>query len=240
MTAPLAIITGGSRGIGAACVQALHRDGFDVAFTYVSAPEAAHSLEIPGHVKAYAVDVRDVSAVSDIFKKIIHDFGTRPQVVVANAGINLPYLPIGQYSHESFRQIMEVNLFGTFNILHEAANCVRDGGSIIGMTTSMVRHAVPGAGAYTASKAAVEALIRSMAKELAARHVRVNAVAPGSVDTELFHSGKTDEAKARSAALSPFNRIGTCDEIAEVVCFLASERASWVHGQIIQPNGGMV
>jgi len=240
MTSPLAIISGGSRGIGAACVQALQRDGFNVAFTYVSAPEAAQSLEVPGHVKAYAVDVRDVSAVSDTFKKIIHDFGTRPQVVVANAGINLPYLPIGQYSHESFRQIMEVNLFGAFNILHEAANNVLDGGTIIGMTTSMVRHAVPGAGAYTASKAAVEALIRSMAKELAVRSIRVNAVAPGSIDTDLFHSGKTDEAKARSAALSPFNRIGTCEEVAEVVSFLVSERASWVHGQIIQPNGGMV
>lgn len=240
MMSPLAIISGGSRGIGAACVKALHRDGFNVAFTYVSAPEAAQSLEVSGQVKAYAVDVRDVSAVSETFKKIIHDFGTRPQVVVANAGINLPYLPIGQYSHESFRNIMEVNLFGAFNILHEAANNVLDGGTIIAMTTSMVRHAVPGAGAYTASKAAVEALIRSMAKELAARNIRVNAVAPGSIDTDLFHSGKTDEAKARSAALSPFNRIGTCDEVAEVVSFLASERASWVHGQIIQPNGGMV
>lgn len=240
MSAPLAIISGGSRGIGAACVQALHRDGFDVAFTFVSAPEAAHALEVPQHVKAYAVDVRDRHAVENTFSNIIKDFNTKPTVVVANAGINLPYLPIGQYSHDSFRQIMDVNLFGTFNVLHEAANHVKDGGSIIGMTTAMVRHAVAGAGAYTASKAAVEALIRSMAKELAIRGVRVNAVAPGSVDTELFHSGKTDEAKARSAALSPFNRIGTCAEVAEVVSFLASDRASWVHGQIIQPNGGMV
>lgn len=240
MTYPLAIVSGGSRGIGAACVKALHRDGFNVAFTYVSAPESAQVLEIPGRVKAYAVDVRDAAEVSKTFKLMVEDFDTRPKVVVANAGINLPYLPIGQYSHESFRQIMEVNLFGAFNVLHEAANNVLDGGSVIGMTTSMVRHAVPGAGAYTASKAAVEALIRSMAKELAVRNVRVNAVAPGSVDTELFHSGKTDEAKARSAALSPFNRIGTCDEVAEVVSFLVSDRASWVHGQIIQPNGGMV
>jgi 3-oxoacyl-[acyl-carrier protein] reductase len=79
-----------------------------------------------------------------------------------------------------------------------------------------------------------------MAKELAVRNVRVNAVAPGSVDTELFHSGKTDEAKTRSAALSPFNRIGTTAEVADVVSFLASNKASWVHGQIIQPNGGMI
>ncbi len=240
MTNPLAIITGGSRGIGAACVQALHRDGFNVAFTYISAPEAAQMLEIPGRIKAYAVDVRDAEAVGKTFENMITDFGTRPQVVIANAGINLPYLPIGQYTHKNFQEIIGVNLFGAFNVLHEAANNVLDGGTIIGMTTSMVRYAVPGAGAYTASKAGIEALIRSMAKELAARRVRVNAVAPGSIDTELFHSGKTDEAKARSAALSPFNRIGTCAEVAEVVSFLVSERASWVHGQIIQPNGGMV
>jgi 3-oxoacyl-[acyl-carrier protein] reductase len=104
----------------------------------------------------------------------------------------------------------------------------------------MVRHAVPGGGPYTASKAAVEGLVRSLSKELAARRVRVNAVAPGPVDTDLFRAGKTDEAKARSATMSPFNRVGTPPEAAEVVAFLASPRASWVHGQIVQPNGGMV
>lgn len=237
---PLAIVTGGSRGIGAACVQALHRDGFNVAFTYVSLPEAAQALEVPHHVKAYKLDIRHVDAVAQTFKDMINDFGVRPQVVVVNAGMNLPYLPIGQFSHDSFRQIMETNLFGAFNVLHEAAHAVLDGGCIIGMTTSLVRHAAAGTGAYTASKAGVEALIRSMAKELAVRNIRVNAVAPGSVDTELFHSGKTDEAKARSAALSPFNRIGTTAEVAEVVSFLASTKASWVHGQVIQPNGGMI
>jgi 3-oxoacyl-[acyl-carrier protein] reductase len=240
MTRPLAIVTGGSRGIGAACVQALHRDGFNVAFTYVSSVDAAQRLEVPQHVKAYALDIRDIAAVKQTFTHIIADFGTRPHVVVVNAGMNLPYLPIGQFSHDSFRQIMETNLFGAFNVLYEAAHAVLDGGSIIGMTTSLVRHAAAGTGAYTASKAGVEALIRSMAKELAVRNIRVNAVAPGSVDTELFHHGKTDEAKARSAALSPFNRIGTTAEVAEVVSFLASNKASWVHGQVIQPNGGMV
>lgn len=240
MMRPLAIITGGSRGIGAACVQALHRDGFNVAFTYVNSVDAARRLEVAQQVKAYALDIRDSEAVKQTFTNIVTDFATRPQVVVVNAGINLPYLPIGQYSHDSFRQIMETNLFGAFNVLHEASHAVLDGGSIIGITTSLVRHAAAGTGAYTASKAGVEALLRSMAKELASRNVRVNAVAPGSVDTELFHSGKTDEAKARSAALSPFNRIGSTAEVAEVVSFLASDKASWVHGQVIQPNGGMV
>jgi 3-oxoacyl-[acyl-carrier protein] reductase len=104
----------------------------------------------------------------------------------------------------------------------------------------MVRVAVPGGGPYTATKAAVESLLRSMSKELAARKIRVNGVAPGPVDTDLFRAGKNEEAVARSAAMSPFNRIGTPEEVAEVVAFLASDKASWVHGQIIQPNGGMV
>lgn len=240
MTQPLAIIFGGSRGIGAACVEALAREGFRVAFTYVTKPDEARALEKAGQIKAYAADVRDPSAVKKVFDEAARDFGTRPQVVVANAGINKPYLPIGQFSHDNFRELMEVNVFGTFNVLTEAAREVLDGGTIIGITTSMVRNAVPGGGAYTATKAAVEGLLRSMAKELAVRSVRVNAVAPGAVDTDLFHSGKTDEAKQRAAAASPFNRIGLPHEVGDVVAYLASSRASWIHGQIIQPNGGLI
>jgi 3-oxoacyl-[acyl-carrier protein] reductase len=131
-------------------------------------------------------------------------------------------------------------VIGAFNVLAEAARCVREGGAIIAITTSLVRHAVPGAGPYTASKAAVECLVRSMARELAVRRVRVNAVAPGPVNTDLFNAGKTAEAKQRMAAFSPFDRIGQPEEIAEVVRFLASDQASWIQGQIVQPNGGMV
>jgi 3-oxoacyl-[acyl-carrier protein] reductase len=232
---PLAIVFGGSRGIGAACVQALVRDGFDVAATYVaSAPEATP------HVRAYAADVRDAAAVAKVFADAARDFGRAPSAVVANAGINVPPGPLAQFSDESFRQLVEVNIVGAFHVLREAARQVADGGAIVALTTSMVRHAVPGGGPYTASKAAVEGLLRSLAKEVAARKVRVNGVAPGPVDTDLFRAGKTDEAKARSAGMSPFNRIGTPAEVAEVVSFLLSDKASWVHGQVVQPNGGMV
>jgi 3-oxoacyl-[acyl-carrier protein] reductase len=178
--------------------------------------------------------------VAKVFADVDKDFGSMPTCVLANAGINVPPGPLAQFDSESFRKLVEINIVGAFNVLSAAAKFVIDGGTIIGLTTSMVRVGVPGGGPYTASKAAVESLLRSLAKEVAARGIRVNGVAPGPVDTDLFRAGKNEEALARSAALSPFNRVGQPAEVAEVVAFLASDKASWVHGQIVQPNGGMV
>jgi 3-oxoacyl-[acyl-carrier protein] reductase len=232
---PLTLVFGGSRGIGAACVDALVKSGSDVAFTSTSEAATAHD-----NVRGYAVDIRDAHAVDAVFARVTEDFGRSVNAVVANAGINVPPAPLAQFPDDAFRSLVEVNIVGAFNVLRAAAREVTDGGAIVALTTSLVRHAVPGVGPYSASKAAVECLVRSMSKELAARRVRVNAVAPGPVDTDLFRAGKTDEAKARSAALSPLNRIGLPHEVAEVVAFLLSDKASWVDGQIVQTNGGMI
>ncbi|MGJ4939611.1 SDR family NAD(P)-dependent oxidoreductase [Bradyrhizobium sp. HKCCYLS1011] len=233
-SSPIVLVFGGSRGIGAACVQAFAATGWQVASTYAT----KSSDDAPG--RQYQVDIRDAASVARGFEQVAADLGGAPQAVIANAGINVPAGPVASFKPDDFRLLMEVNVIGAFNVLAEAARRVRDGGAIVAITTSLVRHAVPGTGPYTASKAAVESLVRSVAKELAPRGVRVNAVAPGPVDTDLFNAGKTEEAKQRMAAFSPFNRIGRPNEVAEVVRFLASEQASWVHGQIVQPNGGMV
>lgn len=240
MSNKIALVFGGTRGIGAACVRQLAESGFDVAYTYVSSAPDLPAQIGAGRTRGYPVDIREPGQVAQVFADTARDFGGAPDCVVANAGINVPPGPMAQFDPDNFRKLVEVNIVGAFNVLSAAARNVADGGTIIALTTSMVRHAVPGGGPYTATKAAVEGMVRSMAKELAARRVRVNAVAPGPVDTDLFRAGKNDEAKARSAAMSPFNRIGTPDEVASVVSFLASDQASWIHGQVIQPNGGMV
>lgn len=236
---PLDLVFGGSRGIGAACVDALVKSGADVAFTFTSQSSSAND-DTKGNVRGYAVDIRDANAVEAVFARVKEDFGRSVNAVVVNAGINVPPAPLAQFPDNAFRNLVEVNIVGAFNVLRAAAREVADGGAIVALTTSLVRHAVPGIGPYAATKAAVECLVRSMSKELAARRVRVNAVAPGPVDTDLFRAGKTDEAKARSAAMSPLNRIGLPHEVADVVAFLLSDKASWVDGQIVQTNGGMV
>lgn len=239
MNRKLALVFGGTRGIGEATVRKLAEEGFDVAFTYVnSEPRVTEKANV--EIRSYKVDICELEQVKTVFAKVTNDFGRTINCVVANAGINVPPGPIANFDPEIFKKVVNVNLIGAFNVLTEAAKHVSDQGTIIGLTTSMVRIGIPGGGPYTATKAAVESLLRSMSKELAARGIRVNGVAPGPVDTELFHAGKTDEIKARSAALSPFNRIGRPEEIAETIAFLASSKASWIHGQIIQPNGGMI
>lgn len=240
MTRKLAVVFGGSRGIGEAIVHALQQDGYDVALTYVSkAPDPLPSIE-GARIETYQADIREPGEVESTFRQVAEDFGKKPDCVVANAGINVPPGPLATFDNDNFQRLVEVNIVGAFNVLQHAAREVVDGGTIIGITTTLVRHAAPGLGPYSATKSAVECLLRSMQKELAGRGIRVNGVAPGPVDTDLFRTGKDEAAIARSAAMSPFNRIGEPTEVAELVTFLASDKASWIAGQIVQANGGLI
>ncbi|WP_226626206.1 SDR family NAD(P)-dependent oxidoreductase [Alloyangia pacifica] len=241
MISKTALVFGGTRGIGAAIVEALAADGFDVAFTYTSAaPDALPAAGSGQKITAHKADIRNPEEIAAVIDAVKAGHDGPLTCVVANAGINVPPSPVGQFPDDRFRDLVEVNIVGAFNVLRAAAQNVADGGTIIGLTTSMVRVAIPGVGPYTATKAAVESLLRSMSKELAGRGVRVNGVAPGPVDTDLFRAGKDEAAIQRSAGLSPFGRVGEPAEVAAVVAFLASDKASWVHGQIVQPNGGLV
>jgi len=235
---PLALVFGGSRGIGAACVDALLRDGFDVAYTATTstAPLAARGA---GRAAGYAADVRDAAAVARAFADAARDFGAPVHAVVANAGINVPPGPLAQFGDEPFRQLVEVNIVGAFNVLREAARQVADGGAIVALTTSMVRFAVPGGGPYTATKAAVEGLVRSMAKELAPRGVRVNAVAPGPVDTDIMGGALTPERRAAMTAGMPVGRVGTADEVAALMTFLVGPDAGYITAATYDINGGL-
>ena len=169
MSKKIALVFGGSRGIGAACVQVLAASGYDVAFTYVANPPGVG--ESGG--RAYRVEITEPTEVAKVFADIESDFGGRPHCVIANAGINVPPSPLAQFDPENFRRLVEINIVGAFNILQEAARQVADGGAIVALTTSLVRVAVPGLGPYSATKAAVECLVRSLSKELAGRGVRV-------------------------------------------------------------------
>jgi len=240
MAEKIALVFGGSRGIGAAAVSKLAEHGFDVAFTYVSSPPKGAAYPSGVKVSGYQVDITDPASVAHVFETVAKDFGAPPDCIVANAGINVPPGPVATFDNDNFRKLVEVNLVGAFNVLQHAARNVQDGGTVIGVTTTLVRFAAPGLGPYSATKAAFECLLRSMQKELAGRGIRVNGVAPGPVDTDLFRSGKDEAAVQRSAAMSPFNRVGKPDEVAEVIAFLASPKSSWIAGQIVQPNGGLV
>jgi len=230
MTDRTALVFGGSRGIGKATVMALQAKGWQVLYTYATSGGGGDAIQ---------ADVRDAASVEAAFvvaKERLGSIGC----VVANAGINVPGKPLAEFPAENMRALVETNIVGAFNVLQAAARHVPDGGAIIALTTSLVRHALPGVGPYAATKAAVEALLRSAQRELAGRGVRVNGVAPGPVDTDLFRAGKDEATIARMGAMSPFNRVGRPEEIAAVIAFLASEEASWVAGQIVQPNGGLV
>jgi 3-oxoacyl-[acyl-carrier protein] reductase len=239
----VAIVTGASRGIGAAVAQRLARDGFAVVVNYAGDAGSAEALvrtiaAAGGRAHAVQADVGDAAAVRRLFEAAEAAFGG-VDVLVNNAGI-MPLATIADTDDATFDRIVAVNLKGTFNTLREAARRLRNGGRIINFSTSVVGLLMPSYGVYTATKAGVEALTSILAKELRGRAISVNAVAPGPTATALFLQGKSPDVVERFAKTAPLERLGQPEDIAGVVAFLAGPDGGWINGQTLRANGGLV
>jgi 3-oxoacyl-[acyl-carrier protein] reductase len=239
----VAIVTGASRGIGAAVAERLVKDGFSVVINYAgdaaSAEVLAHKIEqAGGYALTAQADVSDPAAVRRMFEAAETAFGG-VDVLVNNAGI-MPLSRIADADDAHFDRIVAVNLKGTFNALREAAKRLRKGGRIINFSTSVVGTKLETYGVYVATKAGVEMLTAVLAKELRGRSITVNAVAPGPTATDLFLKGKSQELIDRFAKGPPLERLGRPEDIANTVAFLAGPEGGWINGQVLRANGGLV
>ncbi|MBZ9856056.1 SDR family oxidoreductase [Mesorhizobium sp. CA13] len=246
MTSPtnrVAIVTGASRGIGAAIARRLASDGLTVVVNYAGSANAAAKLvdeieKAGGRATSFQADVSDPQAVRRMFDSAEAAHGG-VDVLVNNAGI-MKLAPVAQFDDATFDQTIAINLKGTFNGLREAARRLRDGGRIVNFSTSVVGLYQPTYGVYAATKAAVEALTHILAKELGSRAITVNAVAPGPVATELFLEGKDQATLDRIKQMNPLGRLGEVDDIARVVSLLIGPDSGWINGQIVRANGGVI
>jgi 3-oxoacyl-[acyl-carrier protein] reductase len=240
-TAPrVAVVTGGSRGIGRAVAERLAADGQAVVIGYGGDHEAAEAVvaaieQAGGQALAVQADVADETAVAALFDTAERAFGG-VDVVVNSAGV-MRLAPVVELDLDELDRIHRTNVRGTFVVAREAARRVRAGGAVLTFSTSVTRLSPPTYAAYAASKGAVEALTPILAKELAGRDVTVNTVAPGPTATALFFEGKDQEAIDRVAGLSPMRRLGRPEDVAEVVSALAGP-ARWVNAQTVFVNGG--
>lgn len=238
----VALVTGASRGIGAAIARRLSHDGFAVAINYASNADEANALvaeltQTGALAIAVKADVSNVDDVRNLFATVEQKLG-KIDVLVNNAGI-LKTAPLAETSDELFAQSFAINTQGVFNTLREAATRLNDGGRIINLSSTTLALNLPGYAVYNATKAAVEAFTRVFAKELRGRRITVNAVAPGPVATDLFLNGKAEEQIQTFAKMPPLERLGQPDDLAGVVAFLAGKDGAWVNGQVLRANGGI-
>ncbi len=236
------LITGASRGIGAAIAHAAADAGARVSVNYLAESGLAEELVATikkkgGDAIAVKADVANPRDVKLMFDRTIARYG-RIDTLINNAGVAV-YKLIKDTTEEDFYQQFDTNVKGTFNTLREAAMRMADNGSIVNFSTSENRLILPTYAAYTASKSAIEQLTRVFAKEVGTRGINVNCVSPGPTNTELFRQGKSPEQMAYFEELSAFGRIGEPIDIVRLVLFLASDDAKWISAQTIGVNGGM-
>ena len=238
-----ALVTGSSRGIGAATAKRLAGDGYAVTVNCEKSRDLAagvvREIEAAGGRAIWVqADVSDPSAVRRLFEANERAFGG-VDVVVSNAGI-MRLAPFRDMSDADFSRIVDVNQKGSFYVLREAAQRVRDGGRIIALSSSITLLRSSTYGPYAATKAAQELFANVLAKELEGRMISVNAMAPGVVNTTLFTDGKTSEQIAGFAARTPHKRLGEPSDIADAIAALCSAEGTWINGQTVFANGGIV
>ena len=236
-----AIVTGASKGIGAAIARRLAADGVQTVVNYASSAAEAEAVVTAivgagGRAAAVRADVAAPAEFRVLFDQAEAAFGP-VDVLVNNAGVSKTGL-LADVVDEDYQRLIATNLTGAFNGMREGARRVRDGGRIINLSTSIIGYYLPAHGVYAATKAAVEAMTHTLAKELGRRGVTVNAVAPGPVGTELFMEGRSPELIQRIVGDIPLGRLGEPDDIARVVSFLAGPESAWISGQVLRANGG--
>ncbi|KAF8781257.1 hypothetical protein HU200_000617 [Digitaria exilis] len=251
----VAIVTGGTGGIGSAVSKHLASLGARVAVAYIGDPSPAlelvndinstHSSESQPQPRAIAVqaNVSDASQVKALFDAAAAAFGGELHILVTLAAVlDFSYPPLAETSEATYDATFGTNARGTFLCCREAANrLVRDGrGRIVTFSSSGVGSLRVGYSAYAASKAAVEVMTKILARELRGTGITANAVAPGSTASPMFYTGKTKEEAARYIAEAPLGRLGMPEDIAPLVGFLASDAGHWVNAQVLRCNGGTI
>jgi len=239
-----ALVTGASRGIGRAIAVALGRGGANVALNYAgneaAAQEALKLVLEAGAPKAklYKFDVADPAACNAAVESVIADLGGL-DVLVNNAGIAVDQL-VMRLKDEDWNRQLQVNLTGTFNLIRAATRPMMKArrGAIVNLTSVVGEMGNAGQAAYAAAKAGQIGLTKSVARELASRNIRVNAVAPGFIATDMT-AGMTEAAKQKMMEMIPLARLGGAEDVANAVAFLASDQASYVTGEVLRVNGGM-
>ena len=237
----VAIVTGGSRGIGRAIVRRLAADGYQVVVNFAgNQQEADAAVAEAGAENAIAVqaDVADAGAVEALFATAVERFGG-VDVVVNSAG-RMDLAPLADFDLDVLDEQLRVNLRGTLVVSQQAIRALRDGGALINLSSSVVGLAIPTYSVYAASKGGVEAMTLILARELRGRDVTVNTVAPGPTATDLYLDGKDQETIDRAAQAPPLQRLGTPEDVAGVVAFLAGPDGHWINGQVLRSNGGVI
>ncbi|MGW4797385.1 SDR family oxidoreductase [Nonomuraea sp. NPDC004297] len=234
-----ALITGGSRGIGRSIVERLTAEGARVVFSYRQAKDAAHEVAAATGAQPIQADIAVASELADLFDLAEQSVG-RLDILVNNAAVWLPSGRIEEADEATYDTMMAVNAKGTFLALQHAAARLADGGRVINLSSIGTRRPAPGNAIYAASKAAVEQFTAIAALELGVRRITVNCVSPGATDTAMLEQSLPPKLHARAARNTVLGRLGTGDDIAGIIAFLAGPDAGWITGQTISANGGLL